>query len=121
MKNKEVMELYEGLNKVLSHQDLRFPAKVSFSMMRNYRNLMPIVDDIILAKDGVLQTYGSPIDDKPGYYHIPPENGEKAQAELNALDNIEQTVNILKITISDLEGMELSLEEMNCLYGMLEG
>lgn len=120
MINKEIMELYEGLNKVLSHQELRFPAKVSFSMMRNYRDLMPIVDDIALAKDGVLQTYGTPIEDKPGYYHIPRENGEKAQAELNALDNVKQDINILKISVSDLEGMELSLDEMNCLYGMLE-
>lgn len=120
MTNNEILNFYEGLSKVANNKELRFPVKTSYAMLRNIRALAPIVEDIQTTRDSILKTYGEPVEDKPGYYSIPKENREVAQKELSSLNSVEQDVAILKIALSDLDNIELSVEELNGLYEMLE-
>lgn len=120
MTNKEVMETYEKLCELRERSTTRFPAKVSFAIVRNIREMQPIYEDIITTRLEVLQKYGDPTDE-PGYFS--PKIGKEKimKEELDAINNIEPSIIINMIMFSDIENLDLSIADMDALSFMVDG
>lgn len=117
MKNLDIMNMYEGLNLLMQDSSLKFPAKVSFAIIRNLKILFPIVKDIEDTKLRVIKNYGK---EENGNYIISLENREKANEELNVLANIEIEISLIKINLKDIENLDIPLKVAKALSYMLE-
>lgn len=121
MTNKEIMKTYESLMKMRDRSTTRFPARVSFAIARNIRTLEPIYEDIISSRLEVLKEYGDPTD-TPGFF-TPKIGKEKVMNdELNAIDDTEvSNITLQGISFTDIENFDLSIEDMDAIYFMLDG
>jgi len=73
--NKKVLENIEGLS-TLMQDSMPLPAVVSFAVVRNFKTLQPIAEDIYKERLNILERYGTAaMDDENGtaYYDIPKE------------------------------------------------
>ena len=114
MKNKEIYSLYITLNNLPS---IKLPAKTSFSIVRNLKTLEPIVKDIEQTRLSILQEYG---EEKEGVFHFPEDKIEEVTKELESLAEVDVDVSLVKISVSDLEQLNLSVEEATNLFLMIE-
>lgn len=115
--NKEILENTEKLA-VLLQEGIPLPAVISFSVVRNYKSLLPIAEDIENERLKIAQRYGKATED--GTFYIPEENRESAMQELNDLSNVTTSVPIMTFTLDKLSGYDISLKTMNILYFMVE-
>lgn len=120
MLNRELIQIYDNLYKLSERNEVRFPAKVSFCITRNIKMLMPIAEAFELARITILQDYGIEAEDKPGFYKIKPDKAEIAMKELQDLENTEVDLTLQKIKLQDIENLDLSIQDMDALYPMLE-
>lgn len=120
MKNKEIYSNYIQLLTLKENKKLRFPAKVSFAIIYNIKTFFPIVETYEWTKDEIINQYAVKDEIHPGYYHIKEGNQNKVQQELTDLDNLETEISIQRIKIQDIENLELSIQDMEALYFMLE-
>ena len=120
MTNKEIRTEYEKLCELRERSTTRFPARVSFAIVRNIREMQPIYEDIMLTRMEVLQKYGDPVEDQPGYF-APKIGKEKIMKdELEAIDKAEPVAHVLQgISFSDIENLDLSIADMDALNFML--
>lgn len=117
MLNKDIYTLYHALQVLVKSED-KLPAKVSFIIARNLKTLEGIVDDIDAARYQIVQSYGTPI--PQGGYKIPKEKCEEANKELETVANIEIDVPLVKIKISDIENLNISIAMAEALMPMIE-
>lgn len=125
MKNFEIVNIFSGLTKLRKSDIQTLPTKVSFAIIRNYRNLQPIVEDYEKVKmQLVLDNGGTEDPNKPGVYTISNKDKDelkKINKELESLMNVDNpNVNLVKIKLSDLDNINLSLDNMDCLYSIIE-
>lgn len=121
MTNREIEDAYVALTKLQENAELRFSAGVAYAIVRNMKILKPIVEDIVLTRIKILQKYGDPIDDQPGYY-IPKEGQEETlEKALKELEQIDNDINIYQIGMSALNSVDLSIADMEALYFMVDG
>lgn len=121
MKNKEIIELHEGLLTLKNNKEIRLPASTTYAIVFNLKIIAPIVETITETSQKLLQTYGEPSTEEPGSYFIPPKNREKFIEELEQIDDMEVDVGIKKIKWEDIKGTSLTVEEMGGLFFMIEG
>ncbi len=121
MKNREIMNFVENINKMREKEGISFPAKVAFAITRNMKKLLPIAEDCIQTRQEVIKKYGTPVEDKPDTYSISEENAEKVNKELDNLFNFEiYDIELNKIKLSDMENVSLTIEQMDALYPMID-
>jgi len=120
MTNFEIQSLFNGLATVRQDATMRLPARTSFTITRNIKLLQPIVEDMAESRIKVLETYGTRDEANPGMFNIPPENRQKVTEELEALDKVDNDVSLIKIKLSDLDHVELSVQVMEQLYPLIE-
>jgi hypothetical protein len=119
MKNSEIYTIASKLFEAFHDNEQKFPVKMNFFLQKNKRALLSLAQEIEEARMNIAQTYG--IDSGDGNFSIPSENISKAQEELDQLFNIEQDVNIIKISYNDLDpNMELTAAQMDALMFMIE-
>lgn len=119
MKNLEIYFIASRLIEAFHDDEQKFPVKMNFFLQKNKKVLLNLAQEIEEARIEIAKTYG--IDAGDGNFSIPPENIEKAQEELDQLFNIEQDVNIIKISYNDLDpNMELTAAQMDALMFMIE-
>lgn len=122
--NQQVINYYEALNN-LSESDItsRLPARVSYMIIKNIRELQPIVADALKIREKILTNNGSPQVDQEGnsYYSIDENKQEFVNKQLESLFSTENEVNISTFSLDTLNDCELSLQAMNALYFMVEG
>lgn len=115
--NKEILANTEGLATLLQ-EGTPLPAPVSFAVIRNYKNLLPIAEDIEHERLKIAQRYGRETTD--GAFYIPEEKRESAMQELNDLSNVNISVPIMTFALDKLSGYDIPLKIMNILYFMVE-
>lgn len=115
--NKEILANTEGLATLLQ-EGAPLPAVISFSVIRNYKNLLPIAEDVEHERLKIAQRYGKETED--GTFYIPEENRETAMQELNDLSNVTTSVPIMTFSLDKLSGYDIPLKTMNILYFMVE-
>lgn len=112
MTNKNIETLYNGIQS-LRERDIHVPARVSFTLVRGARALLPLVEDSANAKREVLNQLGIPIEN--GRYRIPAESVDAVMKELNDIDDIDVPVDLPYINMEDVENLELSMQETEAL------
>lgn len=120
MTNQEIYLTFQNLYRLRECDSMRFPARVSFAIIHNMKQLAPIVSAYEDTKTLLLQENGSPSDEQANTFIISPDKISYVTQELSALDSLEVEVSIQKIKMSDLDGLELSLQDMDALYFMID-
>ena len=116
--NKEIANTYPILFE-LKNGGKAFPVKVSYAIARNLKTLKSIAEDIDPLRLSILEKYGTLQEDNNSYL-IPPENKDIVIKELEDLDSVENDIKIYTIKLEQLDGYDLSVEEMEALDFMLE-
>lgn len=117
MTNKNIEVLYNGIQN-LRERNVFVPARVSFTLVRGSRILLPLVEDSAEAKRAILEKFGVPIEN--GQYKIPAESIDIVMQELQAIDNIDVPVELPHINMKDIEDLDLSIQETEALELILE-
>lgn len=120
--NKEVLENIDGLN-ALMQDSMPLPAVVSFAVVRNFKTLQPIAEDIYKERLNILERYGTAaMDDENGtaYYDIPKEKQQAVNQELEDLLAVTTSTPLVTFALDKLTGYDIPLSVMNVLYFMVE-
>lgn len=117
MLNKDIVTMYRGLTSLASDLETKLPAKVSFAIVRNIKLLTPIVEDIDFARQSVAATYGVEVD---GGYSILEQQIDTVNQELAAIAETEVDVPIVKVKMSDIENLNISVGIAEALEFMIE-
>lgn len=119
MTNLEIYSIAKNLVEVFNNNEQKFPVKMNFFLQKNKKNLITLAQEIENERLSIAKAYGEIT--KDGVFSIRPEAIEQAQSELDQLFNIEQDVNIIKISYNDLDpDMELTSAQMEALMFMIE-
>lgn len=114
--NTQIISIYESL---LMIRNKSFPTKVSYTIVRNLKTLQPIYEDIISARETLIQNNGTLVEEE-NYYKIDPDKAEYVNQELKSLSEAENEINLTMFKLQDIESMELSIEAMESLYPMIQ-
>ena len=117
--NEQICDYYVALSK-LKNSKKSLPVKVSYAIIRNIKLLQSIVETVDAVRLDVLVKYGTPSTTQIGGYDIQPENIKIVNEQLNDLGSTENEVSILTVKLSALDGYELTTEEMDALYFMID-
>ena len=117
--NEQVCDSYVALSNLKNSKKL-LPIKVSYAIIRNIKLLQPIVESVDMVKLDIFSKYGTQDTNSPGSYDIPPENVVIVNDQLRELSATENEVNIITIKLDTLDGYELTVDEMDALYFMIE-
>lgn len=120
--NKDIMDIIEGLG-ALIQDTAPLPANVSFAVIRNFKLLQPIAEDIYNERLKILERYSSSSvsgDDGTIYYNIPEDKQKAANQELKDLLEVTTSVPLVTFTLDKLSGHDVPLKTMNVLYFMVE-
>lgn len=96
-----------------------FPAKISFYIQKNRKILVDAYNEIEQIRRDTLEKYGN-FDQYTQSYSFEPKIIDKVNKELEEFGLLEQELPFFKINISDLEGLEFTLEQMDALMFMIE-
>lgn len=113
LKNDDIYITYKKLIELIETQKENFNVKVTFSIVKLLRNLInpyEVIEEnkkIIMDKVGIINTNNT------GYTE---DSKQEIVRQLTELGQIEQEVEDIKINLSDLKDVSLSLETMNILY-----
>lgn len=113
LKNDDIYITYKKLMELIETQKENFNVKLTFSIVKLLRNLInpyEVIEEnkkIIMDKVGIINT------DNTDYTE---DSKQGIIKQLTELGQIEQEVEDIKINLSDLKDVSLSLETMNILY-----
>lgn len=120
MTNLEIYNIANDLAEAFQDNSQKLPIKVNFFLQKNKKLLIGLAQEIEESRLNIARTYGT-LDTETGTYSVPAEKIEAAQKDLANLFNIDQDVNIVKISFTDLDpDMELTTSQMEALMFMIE-
>ena len=120
MLNRDIITMYQGLSQLASNEGMRLPARVSFAVVRNLKMLIPIIEDIDMARQSIAETYGTLDVDNPTQYRIPENNRDTVNQELDAIMETEVDVPLVKIKMTEIEDLNISIAMAEALMFMVE-
>lgn len=118
--NRDIITMYQGLSQLASNEEMRLPARVSFAVVRNLKMLIPIIEDIDMARQSIAETYGTLDVDNPTQYRIPENNRDTVNQELDAIMETEVDVPLVKIKMTEIEDLNISIAMAEALMFMVE-
>lgn len=120
MTNYEIYNIASALNEAFADGNQYLPVKVNFFIQKNKATLMSLAQDIENSRIAIIRNYGS-LNEETGYFTVPEDKIQVANAELADLFNIEQEVNIYKININSFpDDINLTTSQMEALMFMIE-
>ena len=120
--NNEIIQFAEGLG-ALMQDSVPLPASVSFAVVRNFKLLQPIAEDIYREREKILDRYNNGVtqlEDGRAVYSIPEDKREFANQELEDLLAVKTSVPLVTFSLDKLTGYDIPLKTMNILYFMVE-
>lgn len=114
MTNGEIVNLYEGLQSI---KTIALPIQVTYVFLRDNQVLSPLYQAIMQCRDDLVRKYGAPQED--GTYTVPQENIGQFQEEINQLANIENQVELTKVSLSELSSLNLSMSELQAIMPII--
>ena len=115
MKNKEIIQLYEGIYEL---KEIDFGVRIGFVFAKNLIALEPYYKAIKDQQRKLWIKYGVP--NEEGNLVIPKDKISILEKENDELMEIETIVNITKISIDQLEEYKISLDQLLKIYNMLK-
>lgn len=120
MTNLELWDLREQVEDAFSDdKDLILPIKVNYALQVNRKMLEDKFLAIEKVRLGIGKKYGTP-NEENNSYKINSDKIELAQMELNQLMEIQQSVDIMAITLQELEGIKLNMPQMQAILFMIQ-
>lgn len=119
---QQAIEIHTNLS-MLQKTNIHFPGAVAFKIIYNIRQLTPIVKDAYSLRESIVEQYGDgKFVEENGvqYVQVAERYREDAQRELEELAQTEIDIKLYKIQLKDIENINMSAEEMNLLYDMIE-
>lgn len=118
MTNRDIYLKAKTLKDMLTTETHYFPARVNYLLLKNYYALIDIVQIIEESKNTILKHYGNQV--SADEISIPPEHLQQANAELEDMLSISQTLSIIPIKISMLDNLSFTPVQMEALFFMIE-
>lgn len=98
----------------------KLPIKVNFYLQKNKETLLAMAQDIEKARIDLLNNYGT-LDNENNRFVLDPDKIEIASKELEDLFNLEQEVNIYKVSIDNFgDDIVLTTGQMEALLFMID-
>lgn len=120
MTNLEIYNTATELMEAFKDNTQKLPVKVNFFLQKNKKTLVSLAQEIEEARLDIAKKYGT-LDIESGSYAVDAEYIEVAQKDLVNLFNIDQQVDIKKISYDDIDpDMELTTAQMEALMFMIE-
>ena len=118
LKNKDIFNYSEEIEKAFCTDTRYLPAKVNFYIQKTAHNLKAAKEEIEETKNEILLHHGK-YDDSTGYYEIYPEHIATVNKEINELFNLEQEISLYNLPLSWLDNVDFTLQQMNALMCMI--
>ena len=117
MKNGEVLELYETLQRISQNKDLRFNVKLGYAMAKNKEKLRQEAAIIYNLRRDIIMEHGR-VDGKD--IIVPKEYVDEVNKKVNDLMDIENDVEIILVPINVFDELELNMEDIEGLMRMVQ-
>lgn len=117
MKNGEVLELYETLQRISQNKDLKFNVKLGYAMAKNKEKLRQEAAIIYNLRRDIIMEHGK-IDGKD--IVVPNEYVDEVNKKVNDLMDIENDVEIILVPIDAFDDLELNMEDIEGLMKMVQ-
>lgn len=115
--NKVIYATVQAFDKYFQSLEQYLPAHVTYAILKNYNILQVQFNIIEETRNTIIKRYGKETENG---YIVPEENIAKANQELNTILSLEQDVPILMIKMTDLQGLNFTLQQMQALLFMIE-
>ena len=121
LKNIEIINAMSGLIKL---RKLELPTKVSWNINKNMKRLTSVIQDYYDAEKILIEKYAEKDEDgkvkisDKGQYKVT-ENAKEFSEKMNELYQLEDTIDILTIQLSDLEKYEIDGETLDTISFMI--
>lgn len=118
---QDVINLNDGFN-FIEQDQTNFPAKIAFAIIHNKHLCELIVKDYEATVAQLIQKYPHEELEENGkiVFQIQKDSREQVAKELNELAATNVEIQLIKIKLSDIENLNLSLQTMDILYNMIE-
>lgn len=113
--NDATMALLINFN---DQKDLVLPIPLNFAIQKNLMELARQNEIIEKMRNDIGNKYGQLQNDNS--YFIPEDKREVVSKELQQLMSLEQSVDIRKVHLKDLDGLQLTSQQMQALLFMIE-
>lgn len=120
MTNFEIYNTAKAMSDAFQDGTQYLPVKVNFFIQKNKATLMTLAQDIDNSRIAIVQNYGT-MDENANQFVVPEDKIEAANAELMDLFNIEQEVDIRKVSIDSFpDDINLTTAQMEALMFMID-
>lgn len=116
--NKEIYEKATEIAVAFSNETKYIPVKLNFAIQKNLLTLSKLREEIEKNRVHIAEIHGELNADKT-QYEIKKEYIEKVSQELEDLFNIEQEVEIKTCSLSQIETIDLTMEQMQAIMFMI--
>ena len=117
MKNGEVLELYETLQRIGQNKELKFSVALGYTMAKNKEKLRQEATIIYGLRRDIIMEYGQT---NGKDIVVPNEYIDEVNKKVNDLMEIENDVEIIKVPVDLFENIELNMEDIEGLSGMIQ-
>lgn len=118
MKNSEIKQLYNGLIDLTSSTELKLNAKTSFTIAKNKMLLQPLYELISAEEEKIWKTLGRP--NSEGGITVPAELVNELKKQLQELNDIDNEIEIQKISLDDFGDEKISIATIQKLMLMIK-
>lgn len=120
MTNYGIIQLYELLNKTFyGNPDAYIPVKVGFCIKRNSEKLRQLSEEIEEHRLEICDRYGT-LSEDGSQYEFTDDKKEEAEAELLALYNLTQEIDLYQVSLEDIEDVKLTMEQIDFMSIMIK-
>lgn len=120
MTNFEIYNIAKAMSDAFQDGSQYLPIKVNFFIQKNKATLMALAQDIDNSRMEIVRNYGT-LNEEGTQYMVSDENMEAANKELLDLFNIEQEVDIRKVSIDAFpDDVTLTSAQMEALMFMID-
>lgn len=117
--NEKIIAIMPALADVAT-SEVKFPASVSYKIIRNIKVLNDFYTDINMARSSIIAERYEPVVGELGTF-VPKEGQrELAEKELEDLYNVTNNIEVQTFPISVIEGLDVPLKVMNAIHFMIE-
>lgn len=117
MKNRDILKLYETLNRLMMDSDKKFSVRLGFMLMKNRALIESDAKLILEMRNKLLHQYGELQEN--GDIVIAKDKVDEIQKKLDELMDVEVNVAFMQIPIEEFEEIELPLDDINGLRPLI--
>ena len=116
MKNGEILELYEALNRISAKKDVKFSVYAGYAIAKNKEVLRQEAALIYKMRQDIIMEHGTL---NGTHITVPKEYIDEVNQKIDELMEIETDVKLLLVPVDAFFGVELNMEDIEGLSFMI--